>query len=74
MIDDQKMTATGSVRTFKTPALPAGGHYVYTLKATAGDKMVTRKVHLRQGGTRSFDLREGFRPDRPSPQDRREPR
>src|SRR5262245_62135421 len=59
-IDGEKTTSTGGTRTFSTPPLPVGGQFAYTLKATAGGKEVTRKIHLRHGGTRSFDLRDGF--------------
>lgn len=60
LIDDEKTTSTGGSRTFSTPPVPVGGTFVYTLKATSGGKEVTRKIHLRHGGTRSFDLRDGF--------------
>jgi arylsulfatase len=59
-IDGAKTEATGEKRQFQTPSLATGGDYVYTLKATSGDKAVTRKIHLRHGGTRSFDLRGEF--------------
>src|SRR5262245_51516361 len=59
-IDDVKTKTTGTVRKFRTPPVATGNSYLYTLKATAGDKTVTRQVHLRHGGVRHFDLREEF--------------
>jgi uncharacterized protein (TIGR03000 family) len=60
LIDGEKTSSTGSSRTFSTPPLAVGSHYVYTLKATTGDKTVTRKINLRHGGKRSFDFRDEF--------------
>jgi uncharacterized protein (TIGR02246 family) len=61
-IDGSKTTSTGESRTFRTPPLKVGGRYAYDLKATAGGKEVTRKVHLAHGADNSFDLRAEFRP------------
>jgi arylsulfatase A-like enzyme len=60
MIDNDKTTSTGEVRTFNTPPLPTGGRYTYTLKATSGGKEVTRQIHLTQGGANTIDLRPDF--------------
>jgi uncharacterized protein (TIGR03000 family) len=61
-IDDYKTDTTGETRTFHTPPLPVGGHYKYTLKATADGKEVTREIHLADGVENRFDLRAQFRP------------
>ncbi len=60
LIDGEKTSSTGGTRTFSTPPVSVGGHYAYRLKATSGEKEVIRTIHLRHGGTRSFDLRDGF--------------
>ncbi len=60
LIDDHKTQATGDVRTFRTPPLPAGGHFAYTLKATSQGKEVTRKIHIAHGVDNTFDLRAEF--------------
>src|SRR5262249_15845248 len=59
-IDGNKTTETGAERTFQTPPLKVGGHYNYTLKATSGDKVVTRQVHISHGAANTFDLRPDF--------------
>src|SRR5262249_47248990 len=59
-IDGNKTTETGGERTYQTPPLKVGGRYNYTLKATSGDKVVTRQVHLSHGAANSFDLRPDF--------------
>jgi uncharacterized protein (TIGR02246 family) len=56
-IDGNKTTSTGETRTFDTPPLRVGGQYVYTLKATANGKQVTRKIDLAHGADNTFDLR-----------------
>jgi uncharacterized protein (TIGR02246 family) len=61
-IDGKKTTSTGETRTYQTPPLRVGGKYVYTLKATANGKEVTRKIDLAHGAENSFDLRSEFRP------------
>jgi uncharacterized protein (TIGR02246 family) len=61
-IDGKKTTSTGETRTFDTPPLRVGGHYVYTLKATANGKQVTRKIDLVHGADNAFDLRAEFGP------------
>jgi uncharacterized protein (TIGR02246 family) len=61
-IDGNKTTSTGETRTFETPPLRVGGQYVYTLKATANGKEVTRKIDLAHGADNKFDLRAEFRP------------
>jgi uncharacterized protein (TIGR02246 family) len=60
-IDGKKTTSTGDTRTFQTPPLRVGGQYVYTLKANANGKEVTRKIDLAHGAENSFDLRADFR-------------
>ena len=62
LIDEHPTKESGAVRTFQTPPLPMGGHYAYTLKATSGDKEVTRKIHLAHGVDSTFDLRAEFLP------------
>src|SRR5204862_453613 len=59
-IDGDKTKETGELRSFSTPPLKVGGRYNYTLKATAGDKVVTRQIHLSHGATNSVDLRPDF--------------
>src|SRR5205807_5847933 len=56
--------ARGEVRQFQTPPLKVGGHYSYTLKATAKGKTVTRTVNLRHGSKQSIDLRGEFTDER----------
>ena len=56
-IDGKKTTSTGETRTFDTPPLRVGGRYVYTLKATANGKQVTRKIDLAHGADNTIDLR-----------------
>jgi uncharacterized protein (TIGR02246 family) len=56
-IDGKKTTSTGEMRTFDTPPLRVGGHYIYTLKATANGKQVTRKIDLTHGANNTVDLR-----------------
>src|SRR5262249_30352549 len=65
-IDGDRTKETGQVRTFQTPPLPVGKHYVYTLKATFQGKEVTREIHVAHGVDNSFDLRAQFRPGAPS--------
>jgi uncharacterized protein (TIGR03000 family) len=60
MIDDKKTESTGESRIFQTPPLKVGGRYNYTLKATAGGKVVTRQIHLTHGAANSIDLRPDF--------------
>jgi uncharacterized protein (TIGR03000 family) len=60
-VDGYNTESTGEMRTFRTPPLPVGGHYVYTLKATLDGKEVTRQVHLAFGVENRFDLRAEFR-------------
>jgi uncharacterized protein (TIGR03000 family) len=62
LIDDHPTQSAGGVRAFQTPALPVGGHYAYTLKATSQGKEVTRKIHLAHGMDNTFDLRAEFLP------------
>ena len=62
-IDQDKTQARGETREFQTPPLKVGGHYSYTLKATAQGKTVTRTVNLRHGSKQSFDLRGQFSTD-----------
>jgi uncharacterized protein (TIGR03000 family) len=67
-IDGNKTTETGEKRTYETPPLPAGGRYHYTLKATLGDKVVTRQMHLAHGAANTLDLRPDFQAaDAPRP-------
>jgi uncharacterized protein (TIGR02246 family) len=61
-IDGNKTTATGESRKFETPPLRVGGHYSYTLKATANGKVVTRTIDLAHRANNTFDLRAQFRP------------
>jgi uncharacterized protein (TIGR02246 family) len=61
-IDGSKTTSLGEARTFRTPPLKVGGRYSYDLKATAGGKEVTRKIHLAHGVDNTFDLRAEFQP------------
>jgi uncharacterized protein (TIGR03000 family) len=61
-IGSTKTKESGGERTFQTPPLKVGGRYYYTLKATVGDKVVTRQIHLTHGGTNSIDLRPDFQP------------
>jgi uncharacterized protein (TIGR02246 family) len=61
-IDGNKTTSTGDMRTYQTPPLRVGGQYVYTLKATANGKTVTRKIDLAHGADNTFDLRADFQP------------
>jgi uncharacterized protein (TIGR03000 family) len=68
-IDGNKTDATGTTRTFRTPALEAGRKYSYTLKATLGGKTVTRKIEVASGGDNTFDLRADFRAGGPSKDD-----
>jgi arylsulfatase len=63
-IDGEKTKSTGEERTFKTPPLPVGGRYHYTLKATSQGKEVTRQIKLRHGRENSIDLRPAFRAGR----------
>jgi arylsulfatase len=60
-IDGEKTKETGESRTFSTPPLKVGERYNYTLKATAGDKVVTRQIHLAHGAANTIDLRPDFR-------------
>jgi arylsulfatase len=60
-IDGDKTKETGESRTFSTPPLKVGERYNYTLKATAGEKVVTRQIHLAHGAANSIDLRPDFR-------------
>ena len=60
LIDDHKTKETGNVRIFRTPPLPTGGHFAYTLKATSQGKEVTRKIHIAHGVDNIFDLRAEF--------------
>jgi uncharacterized protein (TIGR03000 family) len=62
LIDDNKTEETGEARRFRTPPLPVGRHYAYTLKATSNGKEVTRTIHLAHGLDNTFDLRAEFRP------------
>src|SRR5262249_35613291 len=52
-IDGDKTKETGETRSFQTPPLKVGGRYNYTLKATLGDKAVTRQIHLEHGAANS---------------------
>jgi uncharacterized protein (TIGR03000 family) len=63
-VDGDKTTETGESRAFKTPPLKVGDRYNYTLKATVGDKAVTRQIHLAHGAANSIDLRPDFRASR----------
>jgi uncharacterized protein (TIGR03000 family) len=60
LIDDHKMQLTGAERVFKTPPVPAEGHYAYTLKATSKGKEVIREIKLAHGMDNIFDLRAEF--------------
>jgi arylsulfatase len=59
-IEGEKTKQTGAARSFQTPPLKLGGRYTYSLKATVGDKTVTRQLHLRHGAANRFDLRADF--------------
>src|SRR5262249_15217790 len=59
-IDGNKTEETGERRTFQTPALKEGVRYNYTLKATLGDKTVTRQMHIAHGAANTIDLRPDF--------------
>src|SRR5262249_40830134 len=61
LIDEDKTTSTGDVRTFQTLPVAKGKHYVFTLKATSQGKEVTRRIDLAHGVDNSFDLRAEFR-------------
>src|SRR5262249_23745546 len=61
-IDGSNTEPTGKVRPLRTPALPGGGHYSYTLKATSQEKEVSRKIDVAHGVDNSFDLRAEFQP------------
>src|SRR5262249_38963511 len=59
-IDGKKTAETGEQRTFQSPPLKVGGRYTYTLKATLGDKVVTRQMHIAYGAANTIDLRPDF--------------
>jgi uncharacterized protein (TIGR03000 family) len=59
-IDGVKTMETGADRTYQTPPLKVGGRYTYTLKATVGDKAVTRQINLAHGAGNTIDLRPDF--------------
>jgi arylsulfatase len=59
-IDGNKTNETGGDRTYQTPPVKVGGRYNYTLKATVGDKVVTRQIHLKHGAANTIDLRPDF--------------
>jgi uncharacterized protein (TIGR02246 family) len=59
-INGKKTTSTGETRKFETPPLRVGGHYAYTLKATAHGKEVTRQIELAHGAANTLDLRAEF--------------
>jgi uncharacterized protein (TIGR02246 family) len=61
-IDEYKTESTGEVRTFRTPPLPADGHYSYALKATSKGKEVSRQIKVAHGADNSFDFRAEFQP------------
>ena len=49
-IDGKATTSTSSVRTFRTPVLPTGETYTYTLQARlASGEVVTQQVNFRAG-------------------------
>jgi uncharacterized protein (TIGR03000 family) len=58
--DGEKMTAGGEKRTFRTPAIPVGKTYTYTLTVTSGGKTVSRKISFSAGGDNTYDLRGDF--------------
>jgi uncharacterized protein (TIGR03000 family) len=49
-IDGFNTQSSGEDRHFQTPAVPAGKHYTYTVKATSKGKEVTKKLSLSHGG------------------------
>lgn len=61
-IDEHKTHETGTERIFRTPPLPEGRHFAYTLKATSNGKTVTRLIHIAHGVDNCFDLRAEFLP------------
>jgi arylsulfatase len=60
-IDDYRTKETGNVRTFRTPPLPAGKEYSYTLKAVSSGREVVREIKIAHGGENSIDLRAEFK-------------
>src|SRR5262245_2755530 len=48
-IDDYRTQSVGVQRVYLTPPLAAGRDYRYTLKATVGDRTVTREISVRAG-------------------------
>src|SRR5262249_10221856 len=63
-IDGHKTDQAGQSRNFRTPPLNVGERYSYTIKATLGDKVVTKTLHLSHGATNTIDLRPDFGPVR----------
>jgi uncharacterized protein (TIGR03000 family) len=65
-IDGYRTKSTGSERWFRSPPIPVGGEYLYTLKATwkAGsqDMVASRQVRVRGGQQAVVDLREADMP------------
>jgi uncharacterized protein (TIGR03000 family) len=60
LFDNNKMQASGGVRTFQTSPLTEGYKYAYTLKAVSQGKEVTRVIQISHGADNSFDLRAEF--------------
>lgn len=57
LLDGKEMKTRGSVRNFKTPALPTGKTYSYLVTVREQSKETQHKIILSHGKANSFDLR-----------------
>jgi uncharacterized protein (TIGR03000 family) len=60
LLDGVPTTSTGSDRTFKSPPVPVGQKYTYTIKVSLDGKTVTRDAQVTPGGETTLDLRPDF--------------
>jgi uncharacterized protein (TIGR03000 family) len=66
-IEGIKTRTTGETRQFKTPEIPLGRRYTYTIKVTFEGKTTTHQLLLTHTGPNVLDLRRELQAGRPAP-------